>query len=65
MARCDQCHIDGGIRVKKKWVTNLKARFEIEIIGAKMNVCEHHRRKFELALKHEKVELKYHEIKEK
>ena len=63
MTRCDQCHIDGGVKVGKVNRLSGEAEFEIRIMGAKMNVCADHRDKFERMCNREKVEFKYHELK--
>jgi len=63
MAKCSQCHLDGGLKVGRVKMMNLEARFEIELLGAKFKVCKGHREKFEKAAKDAGVELRYIALK--
>lgn len=64
MARCDQCYIDGGISVGRRPPITDSAKYEIKLLGAKMKVCEAHRKRFERTCEKRKIEFKYHELKE-
>ena len=63
MPRCDQCYLDGGIKVGTTTSPVQVASFEIEILGAKMKICDDHRRRLERELKKAKMEMRYHELK--
>ena len=63
MARCDQCHIDGGIRVgRTKTRFPYPAKFEFRIEGAKVNLCKAHMEKASKDCEKRGIEINYIEL---
>lgn len=49
---CDQCHLDRGIKTKSGGVTqkiSYDATWVVSVNGAKLNLCDSHKAKFERA----------------
>jgi hypothetical protein len=49
---CDQCHLDYGIKSKSggvRQVVHHEATWVVSVNGAKLNLCDDHKAKFERA----------------
>ena len=58
---CNQCHLDSGIKKKSKKTFNkaekFPAKWEVVLNGARMNLCEEHKKKLDRSL--EKAKFTY------